>query len=142
MNASALRLALNLIPGLDKGAMAEAAGLVNRLYGWVERSEEPLTSYATGLLSALMEVNSVFLETANRERNNKLVPVLISRLRQWRKEEQEEKEKNRSAFKRPFSVFGEPSSSSGEHPPAAKVPRRLSREILEAEAEKRKSSDY
>ncbi len=140
LNTAALRLALDILPGLENAVLVETEGLIGRLYGWAETGEEPIRSYSTGVLAAAMEVPEVIMNAENRERNNKLVPILLSRLRQCQAEEQEEREKSRAAFKRPFSVFDGASSSSsaGPQPPSAKMARRLSRDILENEAEKRK----
>ena len=88
-----------------------------------------------------MEVSEAVTDADNRERNNRLVPILLSRLRQCLAEEKEEREASRSSFKRPFAVFAASSSSSSgvAQPPNAKMPRRrLSREIAESETDKRK----
>jgi len=41
----------------------------------------------------------------HRERNNQLVPLLLERLRTWIREDKEEREKAREAFKRPFAAL-------------------------------------
>ena len=47
-----------------------------------EFSNEPLTSYAIGLLALAMELNEVATEEVNREDNKKLVPHVIRVMRQ------------------------------------------------------------
>ncbi len=157
LNVSALRLTLNILPGLENRVLVETEGLLGRLYSWAEspEEEEPLRSYATGVLGAAMEMSEAVTDPENRERNNRLVPNLLARLRKCQAEGQEEQEKSRTAFKRPFSVFAAPSSASASasvsssnsastsaQPPSAKIPRRLSREIVENEAEKRMKSPH
>ena len=37
----------------------DAESLIRRLFGWAESAQEPLRSYATGLLAAAMEVQDI-----------------------------------------------------------------------------------
>lgn len=48
------------------------------MYSWAETSEEPLKSYATGLLGAAMEVQDIAI--GFRENNTRLVPIALRRL--------------------------------------------------------------
>ncbi len=75
-----------------------------------------------------MELTEVASNPENRERNNKIVPVMISRLRRLQQEAQEEREQQRTALKRPFKAFANSAACSI----AAK--RRYSREV-QAESE-------
>ena len=96
----------------------DTEGLVSQLYKWIAARQEPLASYATGLLAVAMELNEVATDTEIRERNSRLVPEMLSRL----KELQEKADKERltgyqERFKRPFALF-----SKSPH----KAPRRSS----------------
>lgn len=51
---------------------------MHRLYNWAENSEEPLRSYATGLIAASMEVQDIAV--SYREQNTRLVPIMLRRL--------------------------------------------------------------
>ncbi len=42
LNVAALRLALDIVPGLEQSALVETDGLVRRLYTWAEQSEVPV----------------------------------------------------------------------------------------------------
>lgn len=91
------RLLLDLLPGLDTSQLfADHVNfflqiiifhvciprlqneVIKDLYGWTERADEPLRSYATGLLAAVLEIGD--FATANRDRNIHLVPILLFRL--------------------------------------------------------------
>lgn len=56
----------------------ENDSLIQRLYNWAEKSEEPLCSYATGLLGAAMEVQDIAITF--RANNAKLVPEMLRKL--------------------------------------------------------------
>lgn len=45
---------------------------------WAQTAQDPLRSYATGLLAAAMEVQEV--ATKYREQNGKLIPLMLKRL--------------------------------------------------------------
>ena len=80
--------------------------------------EEPLCSYATGLLAVAMELNEVATEADIRERNSKLVPEMLIRLRELQDQAEKERDQSRSdRFKRPFALFSKS---------PLKNPRRLS----------------
>ena len=80
LNIAACRLILVIMPGLETSAVfqAEFDHLITRLYSWAECSQEPLQSYATGLLGAAMEVQEIAVSF--REQNIKLLPVMLRRL--------------------------------------------------------------
>lgn len=63
---------------------AENDNLNQRLYNWAEHSEEPLQSYATGLLGAAMEVQDIAV--GFRDHNTRLVPFMLKRLHQLQSE--------------------------------------------------------
>lgn len=69
------------MPGLETSAVFQVSNdqLINRLYDWVENAEEPLRSYATGLLGAAMELQEITV--AFREQNIRMLPLLLNRLR-------------------------------------------------------------
>jgi DDB1- and CUL4-associated factor 1 len=48
------------------------------LYTWAEKEDEPLRSYATGLLGAAMEVNEI--ASSFRDSNIRLLPIMLKRL--------------------------------------------------------------
>ena len=53
--------------------------LIPQLYRWVSGKQEPLCSYATGLLAGAIEMNEVATEMS--ERTSKLVTEMFIRLR-------------------------------------------------------------
>ncbi|XP_058174383.1 protein mahjong [Anopheles ziemanni] len=84
LNVAASRLILVIMPGLDTAAVFQHDNnthnqLIRRLYNWAETSEEPLKSYATGLLGAAMEVQDIAVSF--REQNVRLMPIMLNRLR-------------------------------------------------------------
>lgn len=80
LNIAACRLILVIMPGLETSAVfqAEFDNLIHRLYNWAEHSEEPLCSYATGLLAAAMEVQDIAV--GFREQNTRIITVMLKRL--------------------------------------------------------------
>ena len=108
LNVATCRVVLDILPGLQKEVLYSTEGLVKRLYGWVRDEDvpEPLKSYATGLLGEAMELQEVATDTENRDRNTTLVPLLIQRLRGFKREAEEESAKKSDKFKRPFKIFG------------------------------------
>ena len=87
---------------------------------YFELFQEPLASYATGLLAVAMELNEVATDTEIREKNSRLVPEMLSRLKEL--QEQADRERltcHQERFKRPFALF-----SKSPH----KAPRRSSSE--------------
>lgn len=81
LNIAACRLILIIKPGLEISAVfqVEYDQLINRLYAWAEKGEEPLRSYATGLLGAAMEIQEIAV--AFREQNIKMIPIMLQRMR-------------------------------------------------------------
>ena len=60
LNCAAARLVLDILPGLEIAVLQETEGLIPQLYKWVTGgAEEPLRSYATGLLAVAMELSEV-----------------------------------------------------------------------------------
>ena len=106
LNVATCRVVLDILPGLQKEVLYSTEGLVKRLYGWVRDEDvpEPLKSYATGLLGEAMELQEVATDTENRDRNTTLVPLLIQRLRGFKREAEEESAKKSDKFKRPFKT--------------------------------------
>ncbi|KAJ7999324.1 hypothetical protein DPEC_G00193200 [Dallia pectoralis] len=98
LNTAACRLLQNIMPGLETAVVfQEKEGLVEKLFKWAEESELPLSMYATGLLARAMENQEI---AANyREQNSKLVPVMLSRLREL----QDKESKSCQALKRTIS---------------------------------------
>lgn len=94
MNVAACRLILVIMPGLETSAVfqVEFDNLIHRLYGWAESSEEPLRSYATGLLAAAMEVQDIAI--GFREQNSRLVTIMLKRLHTLQAEVLESKRNN------------------------------------------------
>lgn len=81
LNVAAARVVLDIVPGLEAAVLHETDGLVKRLYSWAEKAEQPLQSYATGLLAVAMELTDVATDPENREKNNLIVPIMLERLR-------------------------------------------------------------
>lgn len=83
------------MPCLDISAVFSATNteqLVAQLFIWAEEEKEPLKSYATGLLAALMAQKEV---AANfRELNAHLAPLTLKRLREIQKRCSEERKKD------------------------------------------------
>lgn len=94
LNVAACRLILVIMPGLETSAVfqVEFDNLIHRLYSWAENSEEPLRSYATGLLAAAMEVQDIAI--GFREQNSRLVTVMLKRLHTLQAELLESKKMN------------------------------------------------
>ncbi|KAF5303319.1 hypothetical protein FQA39_LY10058 [Lamprigera yunnana] len=83
LNIAACRLMLDIMPGLETSVVFQPNmdGLIQRLIRWAIGSIEPLQSYATGLLAAAMEIPDI--ATRYRDRNGRLVPLMIERLRSF-----------------------------------------------------------
>ena len=94
--------------------------MILQLYKWISREQEPLSSYATGLLAVAMELSEVATEAEIREKNSTLVPEVLVRLRELQNQAEKERDQARSErFKRPFALFSKS---------PIKNPRRLSTE--------------
>ena len=130
------RVVLGILPGLEVQVIADTEGLVKRLFDWATEAKEPLQSYATGLLAVAMEMQDIATDSEFRVTNDKLIPVMIKRLKTLKKQKQElvpKQDQNNPEFKRPFQMF---STNS-----AAKSPsRRMSTDHDEATAFKPSSS--
>ncbi|CAB4067398.1 DCAF1 [Lepeophtheirus salmonis] len=126
VNVAAARLVLGILPALQTSVIMETSGLVGRLYSWVENAKEPLQSYATGLLAVASELSDVATDPENREKNGRIIPIILQRLRKYQSEMMEEVKQgqdissntttnpkidspNSNKFKRPFSIFGKKS---------------------------------
>lgn len=96
LNTAAARLVLDLMPGLEISVVfQDTDGLINRLFSWAEKAQEPLQSYATGLLAAAMELQDL---AANfREQNAHLAPLMLKRLWEIQKRCSEERKKDDEA---------------------------------------------
>ncbi len=66
-----------------------------------------------------MDVQDIATEPEHRARNDKLIPIVIKRLRAFKAEAESERAKKSSGFKRPFKVFAS-SSATGDHPNPSK----------------------
>jgi len=118
VNVAACRLILDILPGLEIGVLNDTDGLINQLYKWVSGKQEPLCSYATGLLGVVMELNEVATEPGIRDLNSKLVPEMLEKLKLLQDQAEQERDQARSdRFKRPFALFSKS---------PLKNPRRLS----------------
>ncbi|XP_006631057.2 DDB1- and CUL4-associated factor 1 isoform X1 [Lepisosteus oculatus] len=96
LNTAACRLLQNIMPGLETAVVfQEKEGIVEKLFKWAQEAEQPLRTYATGLLAGAMENQDI---AANyREENSLLVPLMLQRLREL----QEKDAESRQEFKRP-----------------------------------------
>lgn len=92
LNIVAARLILDLLPGLELSVLFhETDDLIKKLFTWAEKSQDPLQSYAIGLVAAAMELQDI---AANfREQNAHLVPIMLKRLWEIQKQSLEEKKK-------------------------------------------------
>ena len=123
LNVAACRVVLDILPGLEVQVLNQNEGLVNQLYKWVREGREPLASYSIGLLALAMEISEVVTSAEIREKNEKLVPEMLGRLKQLQCEAgQERSGAVNERFKRPFALFSKSPN---------KVPRRSSTESHE-----------
>ncbi|XP_059475343.1 protein mahjong [Neocloeon triangulifer] len=111
LNVAACRLLLGILPGLqyDFVFKFDTISPVPTFIKWAEKADEPLRSYATGLLGASMHMSDV--AGTYREENSRLVPVMIRRLRSLQDEYFNSlKPKEDSNGPRPFADLGVPES--------------------------------
>ncbi|XP_038069223.1 DDB1- and CUL4-associated factor 1-like [Patiria miniata] len=145
-NTVACRLLLDVLPGLETSIIFEDTdGLVEKFVNWARDAEEPLRSYATGLLATAIEVQEV---AANlREENASLVSVMMSRLHQLMKQSLEDDTSSgcssSSKDDRPFGCFGQskensPDTQRDEVPPEKRL--KLDEEITASP--ERDGTDY
>ena len=106
------RVVLGILPGLEVQVLADTEGLIKRLFDWASEAREPLQSYATGLLAVAMEIQDIATDSDFRARNDKLIPVMIQRIKELKKEALEQRANQGQAFKRPFSMFNNSPSKS------------------------------
>lgn len=83
--------------------------LIQRLLKWATNSIEPLQSYSTGVLAAAMEIPEIAAKF--KEENNRLVPLLLQRLKRLRNSSDFA---NISCSSRPFAHLGSMDSFSGK----------------------------
>lgn len=89
LNTASARLLLDLMPGLETSVVFhDTEGLINRLFVWAEKGQEPLQTYSSGLLAAAMELQD--LAANYREQNAHLVPIMLKRLWEIQKKSSEE----------------------------------------------------
>lgn len=75
------RLLYVILPGLESSIVFnDTDGLVTMLYGWAEKANEPLRSYATGLLAAAMNISE--LAQKFKDQNIHLIPIMLRRLKE------------------------------------------------------------
>lgn len=75
------RLLLDVMPDPEtctRFLSPETDPIVLRFFSWADKSEEPLRSYATGLLAATMKLQNRAFHF--RDQNNVLIPVMMQRL--------------------------------------------------------------
>jgi DDB1- and CUL4-associated factor 1 len=113
LNIAACRLILIIMPGLETSAVfqLEFDNQITRLYTWAEKEDEPLRSYATGLLGAAMEVNEI--ASSFRDSNIRLLPIMLRRLH-----ELQHAYKNRSLYFEALKTTNEAGRSSKAASPA------------------------
>ncbi|XP_026314359.1 protein mahjong isoform X2 [Hyposmocoma kahamanoa] len=88
LNVAACRLTLDLMPGLEMSVVfQDNDALIHRLVNWAMTAPEPLMCYATGLLAAAMEVQEI--ATNFRDLNSMLVPLMLRRLHELRKNKED-----------------------------------------------------
>ncbi|XP_071806526.1 DDB1- and CUL4-associated factor 1-like [Asterias amurensis] len=88
-NVVGCRLLLDVLPGLETSIIFEESDqLVSKLVQWVMHSEEPLQSYATGLLANAIEVQEIAGNL--REENTSMVTVMMGRLHSLMKQSMED----------------------------------------------------
>ncbi|XP_053325446.1 DDB1- and CUL4-associated factor 1 [Spea bombifrons] len=81
LNTAACRLLLDIMPGLETAVVfQEKEGIVENLFKWSREAEQPLRTYAIGLLGGAMENQDI---AANyRDENSKMVALVLRRLQE------------------------------------------------------------
>ncbi|XP_077995487.1 DDB1- and CUL4-associated factor 1-like [Glandiceps talaboti] len=120
VKTAACRLLLDVLPGLETSIIyQETEGLIPQFFSWAKDAEEPLRSYATGLLASAMEIQEI---AGNYSAENAvLVPVMLQRLKDLKEQFQEEgtssdswsSESRSEVEERPFSCFSKSNKSPG-----------------------------
>lgn len=104
LQTAACRLLLDVLPGLEVGIVfVETEGIIKPLLQWAEKGEEPLRSYATGLVAGAMEVQDVAVDY--KDENHHLVIVLLKRLHELKTEMEKENQAKMNQPDRPFGQF-------------------------------------
>ncbi|KAL3852286.1 hypothetical protein ACJMK2_015948 [Sinanodonta woodiana] len=98
LQITACRLLLDVLPGLETSVIfQDTEGILTRLFRWAESAEDPLRSYATGLLAGAMELQDV--ASNFKENNATLVPVMLKRLHELQAQTERETEEKQQAKK-------------------------------------------
>ncbi|XP_069101399.1 DDB1- and CUL4-associated factor 1-like isoform X2 [Argopecten irradians] len=111
LQTAACRLLLALLPGLEPSIVfQETEGLVRRLLHWAETSEDPLRSYAIGVLAGAMEIHDVAVNFKDVNSGHKLVSLMLKRLHKLKADMEQENKEQSSGSKqdenqRHFSMF-------------------------------------
>uniref|UniRef100_A0A8C9EUN4 DDB1 and CUL4 associated factor 1 n=1 Tax=Pavo cristatus TaxID=9049 RepID=A0A8C9EUN4_PAVCR len=94
LNTAACRLLLDIMPGLETAVVfQEKEGIVENLFKWAREADQPLRTYATGLLGGAMENQDI---AANyRDENSQLVALVLRRLRELQVTEMSTKQENK-----------------------------------------------
>ncbi|XP_043406304.1 DDB1- and CUL4-associated factor 1 isoform X6 [Chelonia mydas] len=94
LNTAACRLLLDIMPGLETAVVfQEKEGIVENLFKWAREADQPLRTYATGLLGGAMENQDI---AANyRDENSQLVALVLRRLRELQGNEMTMKQENK-----------------------------------------------
>ncbi|XP_060095976.1 DDB1- and CUL4-associated factor 1 isoform X1 [Heteronotia binoei] len=94
LNTAACRLLLDIMPGLETAVVfQEKEGIVENLFKWAREADQPLRTYATGLLGGAMENQDI---AANyRDENSQLVAFVLRRLRELQVNEMNVKQENK-----------------------------------------------
>uniref|UniRef100_A0A8C6X2X7 DDB1- and CUL4-associated factor 1 n=1 Tax=Naja naja TaxID=35670 RepID=A0A8C6X2X7_NAJNA len=94
LNTAACRLLLDIMPGLETAVVfQEKEGIVENLFKWAREADQPLRTFATGLLGGAMENQDI---AANyRDENSQLVAFVLQRLRELQVIEMNTKHENK-----------------------------------------------
>ncbi|XP_040214679.1 DDB1- and CUL4-associated factor 1 isoform X1 [Rana temporaria] len=86
LNTAACRLLLDIMPGLETAVVfQEKEGIMENLFKWAREAEQPLRTYAIGLLGGAMENQDI---AANyRDENSQLVALVLRRLHELQSKE-------------------------------------------------------
>ncbi|XP_060857606.1 protein mahjong-like [Metopolophium dirhodum] len=123
LNVAVCRLIMNLIPGLETTVVFESGvndRLIQRLFTWAENSNDPLQTYATGLLASFMELTDT--ATNFKDNNNKLVPIILDRLHSYYTKFCEETEINQST--QPYQNTNSEQPNDNTDAPSSKRKKR------------------
>nr|XP_033782522.1 DDB1- and CUL4-associated factor 1 [Geotrypetes seraphini] len=96
LNTAACRLLLDIMPGLETAVVfQEKEGIVENLFKWAREADQPLRTYATGLLGGAMENQDI---AANyRDENSQMVALVLRRLRELQLQEMKRPSPRKSA---------------------------------------------